>query len=239
MSAVRAGWRRCAAGGRGRWRHDLSILGVGQSNPLPMAHLEGSIVPQRALGGRAQAKLRGQLPEAASDARELVGSRARPAQVVDWRSPDAVQVHKPHEEGAVCVQKRREMRRVEPGCMLPDPPHDTAHALVALPDGLRWVRGLAGASSVAVASLMISSVKPVARLFPGAALRVSRAWPRASLYARLRVVSVRDSYFQVQNALAQSGSHRSQRRSIAPQDELQYCRDSSERKRGVPNEIRR
>ena len=52
-----------------------------------MAHLEGSIVPQRALGGRAQAKLRGQLPEAASDARELVGSRARPAQVVDWRSP--------------------------------------------------------------------------------------------------------------------------------------------------------
>jgi hypothetical protein len=103
-----------------------------------MAHLEGSIVPQRALGGRAQAKLRGQLPEAASDARELVGSRARPAQVVDWRSPDAVQVHKPHEEGAVCVQKRREMRRVEPGCMLPDLPHDTAHALIALPDGARW-----------------------------------------------------------------------------------------------------
>ena len=98
----------------------------------------GQHLPQRALGGRAQAKLRGQLPEAASDTREMVGSRARPAQVVDWRSPDAVQVHKPHEEGAVCLQKRRERRPVEPGCMVPDLPQDTAHALVALPDGLRW-----------------------------------------------------------------------------------------------------
>jgi hypothetical protein len=103
-----------------------------------VANLEGGIVPQRALGGRAQAKLRGELSEAAGYTNELICVRARPAQVVDRLSPDAVQVHKPHEEGAVCVQKRREMRRVEPGGMFPDLPHDTTNPLIAPADGTRW-----------------------------------------------------------------------------------------------------
>lgn len=41
--------------------------------------LERGIVPQRALWGRRQTKLRGQLPEAARDARELVRDSVRPA----------------------------------------------------------------------------------------------------------------------------------------------------------------
>jgi hypothetical protein len=132
-----AGFRR-AGDWRGRGRHDLRVMGIGQIKPLPMTHLERGIVPQRALGARRQAKLRGELSEAAGYTNELICVRARPAQVVDRLSPDAVQVHKPHEEGAVCVQKRREMRRVEPGCMLPDLPHDTAHAFVAPADSARW-----------------------------------------------------------------------------------------------------
>jgi len=48
-----------------------------------VTHLEGGVVPQRALCGRRKTKLRGQLPEPARDARELVRDRVRPAQVVD------------------------------------------------------------------------------------------------------------------------------------------------------------
>jgi len=60
--AVGGRFGRRAAGGRGRWRDDFRIFG--QFKPFAVANLEGGIVPQRALGGWAQAKLRGQLPEA-------------------------------------------------------------------------------------------------------------------------------------------------------------------------------
>jgi hypothetical protein len=51
---------------------------LSQGKPLPVTHLEGGIVPQRTLGGRRQAKLRGQLPEAPRDARELIGDCLMP-----------------------------------------------------------------------------------------------------------------------------------------------------------------
>ena len=35
---------------------------LSQGKPLPVTHLEGGIVPQRVLGGRRQAKLRGSCP---------------------------------------------------------------------------------------------------------------------------------------------------------------------------------
>jgi hypothetical protein len=116
-----------------------------------------------------------------------------PAQVFDRLSPEAVQVHKPYEEGAVCVEQRREMRRVESGCMLPDLPHDTAHALIAPADSARWCprfgRGRLGRGRC-------THDFAVARLSPGArAARFSRLNAR-TLQAKPRAVSVRDSYFQ-------------------------------------------
>jgi hypothetical protein len=106
-----------------------------ESNPLPMANLEGGVVPQRALGTRRKTKLRGELSEAAGYTNELICVRARPAQVVYGFGPDAVQVHKPHEEGAVRIKQAREMRLVEPRRVLSDLPHDPADTLVALADG--------------------------------------------------------------------------------------------------------
>lgn len=119
---------------RGRGWHDLR----GQLNPLPVTNLEGGIVPQRALGSRRQAKLRGQLPGSPRDARELVfGNRVRPAQNIYGLGLHAVEVDEPHPERAVGLEQRREMRRVEPDGVSFDFPHDSAHALVAPSDGAR------------------------------------------------------------------------------------------------------
>ena len=68
------------AGGNGRGRHDLRVLG--QLKPFPVTRLEGGIVPQRALSGWRKTKLGRELPEAASDAGQLVRDRVGPAQVV-------------------------------------------------------------------------------------------------------------------------------------------------------------
>jgi hypothetical protein len=116
-----------------------------------------------------------------------------PAQVFDRLSPEAVQVHKPYEEGAVCVEQRREMRRVESGCMLPDLPHDTAHALIAPADSARWCprfgRGRLGRGRCT------HDFAGGAAFSRRRAARFSRLNAR-TLHARPRAVSVRDSYFQ-------------------------------------------
>jgi hypothetical protein len=72
--------RAVRAGGSGRGRHDLRVLG--QLKPFPVTRLEGGIVPQRALSGWRKIKLGRELPEAASDAGQLVRDRVGPAQVV-------------------------------------------------------------------------------------------------------------------------------------------------------------
>jgi hypothetical protein len=103
-----------------------------------VTHLEGSIVPQRPLCARRQAKLRGELSEAASYPRELIGDCVRPAQIVDRLGLHGMQIDEAHPEGAVRVEQRGEVWLVEPRGMLSDFPHDSADTLVALPDGARW-----------------------------------------------------------------------------------------------------
>jgi hypothetical protein len=123
MRAVRGGGLRRAGGSRER--HELflgSVAGLGRG-----------IVTQRALGARRKTKLRRELPEAAGDARELVGNRVRPPEIVSaWTLCKST---KANEEGAIRIEQAREMWLVEPGGVLFDFPHDSPDALVALADG--------------------------------------------------------------------------------------------------------
>jgi hypothetical protein len=59
--------------------------------------------------------LRRELPEAAGDARELVGNRVRPPEIVDGLGLDAMQIDEANEEGAIRIEQAREMRLVELG----------------------------------------------------------------------------------------------------------------------------
>jgi hypothetical protein len=136
---------------------------------------------QRALGARAQAKLRGELPEAGRDTRELIRDRVRPAQVVDRLGFNGMQVNESHEKCAKCLQKRPEMRLVEPRRVLPDF-RTTLRTRSSRFRTLRLgARDRAGAISVPA---LMASVQAVACLSaavaPGASRASPRPWPCAA-----------------------------------------------------------
>jgi hypothetical protein len=206
MSAVRGGWRRCAAGGRGRWRHDLSILGVGQSNPLPMAHLEGSIC-------RNARSAVGLKPSCAASCPR------RPAMRVSW---SVVALGRPRSStgAAPTPCKSTNLTKRAPYAYKSDAKCGPSSQVACFRifrrtrrtrssrfrtacDGLR---GVAGGSSVAVASLTTSPVQPVARLSAAAAPRASRVWPQPSLYAALLFVFVPGSRFNTRTLPRSLGS---------------------------------